>query len=202
MLADRRVQSVHITTPNRWHYEQVTCCLQAGRHVLCEKPLATTPAESAQLVALARRSGLAAGVAYNIRFYPLCHEAAERVRSGEVGELLHASGSYVQDWLLQVTDYNWRVEAGEAGQLRAVADIGTHWLDLVQFVTGQKVTAVCADLQTVHPVRQRPPAASKRSAARDTPPAQPSRSPCPPTTPAACSCALPGAAAARCRSRK
>ena len=80
LLADRRVQSVHITTPNRWHYEQVTCCLQAGRHVLCEKPLATTPAESAQLVALARRSGLAAGVAYNIRFYPLCHEAAERVR--------------------------------------------------------------------------------------------------------------------------
>ena len=73
-----------------------------------------------------------------------------------MGELLHASGSYVQDWLLQVTDYNWRVEAGEAGQLRAVADIGTHWLDLVQFVTGQKVTAVCADLQTVHPVRQRP----------------------------------------------
>jgi predicted dehydrogenase len=156
LLADDRVQSVHITTPNRWHFEQVTRCLRAGKHVLCEKPLATSARETAELVALAKQTGLAAGVAYNIRFYPLCHEAAQRVRSGELGTVLHAGGSYVQDWLLTETDFNWRVEAGEGGNLRAVADIGTHWLDLIQFITGQRVVAVCADLQTVYPVRQRP----------------------------------------------
>ncbi len=156
LLRDDRVQSVHITTPNRWHFEQVTRCLRAGKHVMCEKPLATSAAQTAQLVALARQTGLAAGVAYNIRFYPLCHEAAERIRSGRLGAVLHVAGSYVQDWLLKDTDFNWRVDAGEGGELRAVADIGTHWLDLIQFVTGQRITAVCADLQTVHPVRKRP----------------------------------------------
>jgi predicted dehydrogenase len=95
-------------------------------------------------------------VAYNIRFYPLCHEAAARARDGALGDLLHVTGSYVQDWLLRDTDFNWRVLAEDGGTLRAVADIGTHWLDLVQFITGRRITAVCADLRTVHPVRQRP----------------------------------------------
>jgi predicted dehydrogenase len=95
-------------------------------------------------------------VAYNIRFYPLCHEARARIQQGEVGELFHVTGSYVQDWLLKATDFNWRVLAEEGGALRAVADIGTHWLDLVQFITDQKIVAVCADLQTVHSQRERP----------------------------------------------
>jgi predicted dehydrogenase len=99
---------------------------------------------------------LAAGVNYNIRFYPLCLEARERVRSGSLGEIYSIQGSYVQDWLLYPTDYNWRVLAEEGGPLRAVADIGTHWLDLVQSITGLTVEAVCADLKIVHPVRQRP----------------------------------------------
>ena len=111
--------------------------------------------ESAELVTIAAESGLVAGVAYNIRFYPLCHEAASRIADGSLGETLHVTGSYVQDWLLSQDDFNWRVLAEDGGELRAVADIGTHWLDLVQFITGQRVTAVCADLQTVHPVRLR-----------------------------------------------
>jgi predicted dehydrogenase len=112
--------------------------------------------ETAQLVQLAKESGRAAGVCYNVRYYPLCLEAAERVRSGEVGAVFHIAGSYVQDWLVRPTDFNWRVLAEEGGALRAVADIGTHWLDLVQFISGREVEAVCADLQTVYSERERP----------------------------------------------
>lgn len=153
ILADKHVDAVHITTPNRFHFEQAQAVLKAGKHVLCEKPLAMTSQESAALVDLAHASGLAAGVAYNIRFYPLCHEAAARVRSGSVGRFFHVIGSYTQDWLLYPTDYNWRVSSIEGGKLRAIADIGTHWLDLVQFVVGEKVTSVCADLSTLHTQR-------------------------------------------------
>jgi predicted dehydrogenase len=112
--------------------------------------------ESAALVELARRVRLAAGVNYNVRFYPLCLEARDMVRRGDLGDVYSICGSYVQDWLFYPTDYNWRVLAEEGGALRAVADIGTHWLDLVQFITGLEVEAVCADLKTVHPIRQRP----------------------------------------------
>lgn len=156
VLADSSVDAVHLTTPNRFHFEQASAALRAGKHVLCEKPLAMNSVESAELVRIAAGSGLAAGVAYNIRFYPLCHEAAARVSSGTVGEVLHVMGSYVQDWLLLDTDFNWRVLAEDGGELRAVADIGTHWLDLVQFISGRKVVSVCSDLRTVHATRQRP----------------------------------------------
>ena len=128
----------------------------AGKHVMCEKPLAMNSRESAELVALAAKTKLAAGVNYNIRYYPLCLQMREMVRSGELGSVFSVCGSYVQDWLLYPTDYNWRVLAEEGGELRAVADIGTHWLDLVHSITGLEVESVCADLATVHPVRQRP----------------------------------------------
>jgi len=157
LLADAAVQSVHIGTPNKLHFAMAKAALEAGKHVVCEKPLAMTSKETAELVALARKHPKqAAAVNYNIRFYPLSLEARERVRGGDLGKIHHASGSYVQDWLLLDTDYNWRVLAGEGGELRAVADIGTHWLDLVHAITGFEVEAVCADLLTVHPVRRRP----------------------------------------------
>lgn len=156
LLADPNVQVVHITTPNRFHFEMASAALRAGKHVLCEKPLAMTSAESSALVEQARGLKLAAGVNYNVRFYPLCLEARDMVRRGDLGDVYSICGSYVQDWLFYPTDYNWRVLAGEGGALRAVADIGTHWLDLVQFISGLEVEAVCADLKTVHPIRQRP----------------------------------------------
>ena len=155
VMNDASVHSVHITTPNRLHFEMASRALKAGKHVLCEKPLAMNSKESAALVKLAKQSGLAAGVNYNVRFYPLCLEARERVRAGDLGEMFTVCGSYAQDWLLP-TDYNWRVLAREGGALRAVADIGTHWLDLIQSITGLEIESVCADLKTVHPVRQRP----------------------------------------------
>ncbi len=156
LLRDDSISAVHLTTPNRFHFKQAAAALRAGKHVLCEKPLAMTSAESTELVRLARESGCAAGVAYNIRFYPLCHEAATRVRGDSIGDVLHVVGSYVQDWLLFKTDFNWRVLAEDGGELRAVADIGTHWLDLVQFITGQQIVEVCADLRTIHAKRQQP----------------------------------------------
>jgi len=156
ILSDKNVRAVHVATPNRLHYEIAKRVLMAGKHVICEKPLAMNSAESAELVRLAGQSGLAAGVNYNIRFYPLCLEAAEMVRAGKVGDIYSVCGSYVQDWLFRPTDYNWRVLAEEGGELRAIADIGTHWLDLVHNITGLEVESVCADLKTIHPIRRRP----------------------------------------------
>lgn len=156
LLADSVVTVVHITSPNRDHYEQARRCLDAGRHVVCEKPLAMTSQQTSELVALARSSGLVAAVNYNLRFYPLAIEARERMRRGDLGRLLHVTGAYVQDWLVKETDFNWRVLAEQAGETRAVGDIGTHWMDLMTFVTDAEIEAVCADLSTFFPVRQRP----------------------------------------------
>jgi predicted dehydrogenase len=156
LLADTDVDVVHITTPNHLHVAQAKAALEAGKHVLCEKPLAITSDESEELVSLAEETGLVVSVNYNLRFYPLNIEAREAVRRGDLGEVHSIVGSYVQDWLLYPTDYNWRLLPEKGGKLRVIADIGTHWLDMVQFITGLKVKAVFADLQIVHPTRQRP----------------------------------------------
>jgi predicted dehydrogenase len=156
LLNDERVSVVHVTAPNRYHAEYTKALLAAGKHVLCEKPLALTSAESQDLVARATTSGCVAGVAYNVRYYPHCLDARARIRGGDAGVIHHISGSYAQDWLLENTDYNWRVLCEEGGQLRAVADIGTHWMDLLQFITGHSIESVCADLRTVHETRFRP----------------------------------------------
>lgn len=156
ILRDAEVDAVHLAVPNVWHYEMARRALEAGKHVMCEKPLAMTSAETADLVQLAARSGLQAGVCYNIRYYPLNLEARDRIRRGDAGKVFSVVGSYVQDWLMYDTDYNWRVLAEQGGALRAVADIGTHWMDLVTSVTGLHVNSVFADLHTVHPVRHRP----------------------------------------------
>jgi predicted dehydrogenase len=160
LAADPMIQVVHVTSPNRLHYPQCKQLLAAGKHLICEKPLAMTAAESAELTELARRAPVATAVNYNVRFYPLCIEARERIREGRLGRLYHVTGSYVQDWLLFDSDFNWRVLPEEGGPSRAVADIGTHWLDLVGWVTGLEVESVCADLRTFLPTRTRPPSGS------------------------------------------
>lgn len=156
MLADDRVDVVHLTTPNHLHYAQARATLEAGKHVVCEKPLAIDSAQSAELLELAQGSGLVHCTNFNIRFYPQCQEIRALVAAGRVGEVWSVHGGYLQDWLLFPTDWNWRLEPDKGGQLRAVADIGSHWLDLVQFVVGRRVTEVFADFATTIPVRQRP----------------------------------------------
>jgi len=156
LLGDDAVQVVHVTSPNELHYSQVTEILAAGRHVVCEKPLTMTSAESAQLVDLAAASGVVNAVNFNIRFYPLNQHVAALVRDGGLGDVRLVTGRYFQDWLLYDTDWNWRLERDQGGALRAVGDIGSHWLDLTTFVTGRRVEAVIADLTTFIPVRRKP----------------------------------------------
>ena len=156
LLADDSVDVVHLTTPNHLHYAQVKQALEAGKHVVCEKPLAMTSKESAELVELAERSGLVHCTNFNIRFYPQVQHARALVADGALGAVWNVHGGYLQDWLLLPTDWNWRLEPEKGGELRAVADIGSHWLDLVQFVVGMRVASLLADLATAIPVRQRP----------------------------------------------
>ena len=156
LAADAAVDVVHLCTPNYLHFEQASRLMRAGKHVLCEKPLTMDSAESELLVALARETGKVGGVAYNLRYYPLCQEARALIEKGAIGQPKLVHGSFLQDWLLYPTDWNWRLDPKLGGQLRAISDIGTHWLDLVTWMTCRKVTEVCADLVTVVPIRQRP----------------------------------------------
>jgi predicted dehydrogenase len=156
MLADPAVEVVHLTTPNHLHAEQVKATLAAGKHVVCEKPLGMDSTETAELLRLAEESGLVHAVNFNIRFYPQVQEARARLRAGEIGDVRLISGGYLQDWLLWDTDWNWRLDPAAGGSLRAVGDIGSHWLDLVQHVTGRRVEAVMADLTTFIGVRKQP----------------------------------------------
>ena len=150
------VDVVHITSPNRHHHVQSLAALMAGKHVVCEKPLAMTTTETAELVEAARQAGKVFAVNYNVRFYPAVLQMRAMVQRGDLGAIIHVNGSYMQDWLLKETDYNWRVLASEGGELRAVGDIGTHWLDTVSFILGSPVTELLADLSTFHRTRQRP----------------------------------------------
>src|SRR3989440_2051018 len=144
MLADERVDVVHLTTPNHLHYPQVKAALAAGKHVVCEKPLALDPVQSAELLELAERSGLVHCTNFNVRFYPQCQEARALVADGRVGKIWNVHGGYLQDWLLLPTDWNWRLEPGKGGELRAVADIGSHLLHLAQVVTRVTLTQLLA----------------------------------------------------------
>jgi predicted dehydrogenase len=156
LAADSSVQVVHLCTPNHLHFQEASQLLRAGKHVLCEKPLSLDSRESAALVSLLKETGRVGAVAYNLRYYPLCQEARALIRKGAIGEVKLVHGSFLQDWLLFPTDWNWRLEAKLGGELRAVSDIGTHWLDLVTWLTGSKVSELCADLATVLPTRRRP----------------------------------------------
>ncbi len=173
-LADPQVDVVHLTTPNHLHYPQVKEVLAAGKHCVCEKPLALSSAESAELLRLAERSGLVHCTNFNIRFYPQVQEARLRVGRGDAGDVWNVHGGYLQDWLLLDTDWNWRLDPAAGGKLRAVGDIGSHWLDLAQFVTGLRVESVLADLATTIPVRQRPagPVETFAAATGDTEPVE------------------------------
>ena len=156
LLADDRIDVVHVTTPNALHFPQVRHALAAGKHVVSEKPLAVGADESAELVRMAEDAGVVHCTNFHNRFYPIVQDARERVRAGELGAVWSVHGGYLQDWLAYPTDWNWRLEIDRAGELRVVGDVGTHWLDTAQFVTGLSVVELLADLATVIPTRQRP----------------------------------------------
>ena len=156
LLADPGIGVVHLATPNHLHHAQALAALEAGKHIVCEKPLALSAAETAELVAAADARGLVNAVCFVYRFFPLNHQVRALVGSGDLGSPWLVQGSYHQDWLMRDNDWNWRIDPRRGGALRAVGDIGSHWLDLVEWIIGDRVTRVMADLSTFLPVRRRP----------------------------------------------
>jgi predicted dehydrogenase len=156
LLKDPQIQAVHVCTPNALHAPMSKAALENGKAVLCEKPLTLTAAEARELAELAKAKGLPNCVNHNLRYYPVVQQIRQMIANGELGDILIVNGTYFQDWLLYDTDYNWRVERSHNGALRAMGDIGSHWMDMIQHLTGLKITALCADLQTFHTTRKKP----------------------------------------------
>ncbi|MFB3896694.1 MAG: Gfo/Idh/MocA family protein [bacterium] len=156
MLRNPDIQVIHNCTPNYLHYRLTLDTIAAGKHIISEKPLSMNEQESAKLVAAVKKAKLVNAIDFNYRGYPLVQQAKQMIAAGELGQLYLIHGSYLQDWLLYSTDYNWRLESNLSGNLRAIADIGSHWCDLVQYITGKEITEVYADLKTVIPTRIRP----------------------------------------------
>jgi predicted dehydrogenase len=156
ILRDPSIDAVHVCTPNALHFSMARDTLLAGKHVMCEKPLAITVPEAQELTTLAVRQGVRNAICHNIRFYPMVQQMRSMRESGELGEILVVQGTYFQDWLLYDTDWNWRVDAQAAGTSRVMADVGSHWFDLAEHITGLRVTSLCSDLQTFHQTRKKP----------------------------------------------
>jgi len=159
MYRSPNVDVVHITSPNKVHVEQCLAALKAGKHVVCEKPLGMNSRETARVVAAVARAGKAGpvfAVNYMCRYFPAVLQMRALVARGDLGQIIHVQGHFFQDWLLKETDYNWRVLASEGGKLRAVGDIGTHWIDAVSFILGAKAESVFAHVETFHKTRWRP----------------------------------------------
>ena len=156
VLSDPKIDAVHICTPNAQHFPMVKSALEAGKHVICEKPLATSVEEGEELVALAARQGVRNCVCHNLRYYPMVQQMRAMREDGDLGEILAVQGTYFQDWLLYDTDWNWRVDSKTGGPSRCMADIGSHWFDMAEHVTGLRVTSLCADLHTFHSMRKQP----------------------------------------------
>jgi predicted dehydrogenase len=156
ILRDPAIDAVHICTPNALHFSMAKEALEAGKHVACEKPLATSVREARELVALAAQKGLRNCVCHNLRYYPMVQQLRRMREAGELGEILSVQGGYSQDWLLYDTDWNWRIDSQAGGASRCMADIGSHWFDMAEHVTGLRVTSLVADLQTFHATRKQP----------------------------------------------
>ncbi len=165
LIADDSIDVVHIVTPNSSHFALALAAVRTGKHVVCEKPLTTSPADAKALAAAARAEGVTATVPFVYRFHPMVREARARVLAGETGRLLTIRGSYLQDWLLESTDDNWRVDETLGGPSRAFADIGSHLCDLIEFITGDRIARLQAVTRTVFGERSGRPVTTEDLAA-------------------------------------
>lgn len=156
VLNNPEIQAVHICTPNIDHFPMSLAAIKAGKAVLCEKPMTMNVEEAKQLVAAAAERKAVNCVQHNLRYYPVVQQIRQMIAAGDLGEILIVQGTYSQDWLLYETDWNWRLASKSNGKLRVMGDIGSHWMDMIQHLTGQSITAVCADLATFYQQRKRP----------------------------------------------
>ena len=156
LIANPEIEVVHLCTPNNLHYPMAREAILAGKNVVCDKPLAMTSAEGAELVRLAKEHGVVIESNFNVRYYPLLAQIKAMIEDGELGRITAVTGSYEQDWLQKETDYSWRLQPEISGESRAVADIGSHWLDSVEYMTGLRINKVFADFATFYPVRKKP----------------------------------------------
>ncbi|MEI9894727.1 MAG: Gfo/Idh/MocA family oxidoreductase [Chthoniobacter sp.] len=156
LCASPNVDVIHITSPNKLHVEQALAALAAGKHVVCEKPLGMDTKETARVVKAAAKAKTVLAVNYNCRFFPAILQMRASVQRGDLGKIIHVQGHFFQDWLLKESDYNWRLLASEGGKLRAVGDIGTHWIDALSFILDSHVESVFATTETFHKKRLRP----------------------------------------------
>ncbi len=156
MMDEEDLDVVHVCTPNFTHYEICKAAIEHGISFICEKPFTTTAEQAEELVSLAREKGVKGMVNFHNRFYPVVNEMHQMVKEGEVGKIFSVHGEYIQDWLLYQTDYSWRLVGSQVGKTRAIADIGSHWMDAVEFVTGLKIVKVMAQFSTVYPKRLKP----------------------------------------------
>ena len=156
LIGDPEVEVVHDCAPNNVHFAINAAAIRAGKEVLSEKPLALDSRESAELLALADSRGKLTALNFCYRYYPVVQEAAARARRGDLGDVRAFVGHFLQDWLFYETDYSWRLDPTVAGRANVVADLGSHWCDLVQFITGQKIVEVMAELHTCLPKRRKP----------------------------------------------
>lgn len=161
LLEDPSVTVVHVLTPNNTHTNLVTRALEAGKHVVCEKPLANSANEASGMAMSAKRLGLVGAVPFVYRYHPMAREAKSRVQTGDLGRILSIKGEYLQDWLLDQNDTNWRASDTSGGPSRAFADIGIHLCDLVEFIAGQRIVRLISRTQTVYPTRAGSPVANE-----------------------------------------
>ena len=155
-LEDEEVDVIHNCTPNNVHFEINKKAILSGKNVLSEKPLSLSSKESAELVNLAAQHKTLTAINFCYRYYPVVQEAAARVRRGDLGDVRAFVGHFLQDWLFYETDYSWRLDSEIAGRANVIADLGSHWCDLVQFITGQKIVEVMSELHTCIPKRKKP----------------------------------------------
>ncbi len=156
VLANKDIAAVHICTPNVDHFPMSLAAINAGKAVLCEKPMTMNVEEARRLVDAAKAKNAVNCVQHNLRYYPVVQQIRQMIAHGDLGDILIVQGTYSQDWLLYDTDWNWRLDAKENGKLRVMGDIGSHWMDMIQHLTGLSITAVCADLTIFHKTRKRP----------------------------------------------
>lgn len=168
MMDTCKPDCVHVCTPNSMHMEVVMAAVQRGIHVVCEKPMARNAEEAQKMVDAINSRGLVGALNFHNRFYPIPYRMRRMVQNGELGQVYHVQGGYLQDWLQHKTDFSWKILSDQCGKTRATADLGSHWMDLAEYVTGQKITEVFAEFKTVYPQRTQMTAEGPKEVPIDT----------------------------------